>query len=87
MSVSNQYNQSTQHPGPDYNEVRVILYKAIKKFVGNHHILIEIIRNNVRNTDSFGTYLDYYSRYHKKLHKTIIMEYENITGKVYGKDL
>ena len=90
LSVSGNINGNSNlvvHPGPDYNEVRLILYKAIKKFVGNHHVLIDIIRDNVRNTDSFGTYLDYYSRHHKKLCKTIICEYETITGKVYGKDL
>ena len=73
--------------GPDYVEVRNILFKSVRTFVGNHQILAEIVRNNVDKTRQFGSYVDYYSRTHRKLQKSIINDYERITGKVYGKAL
>ena len=73
--------------GPDYVEVRNILFKSVKTFVGNHQILAEIVRNNVDKTREFGSYVDYYSRTHHKLQKSIINDYEKVTGKTYGKDL
>ena len=73
--------------GPNYVEVRTILFKNVKPFVGNHQILAEIVRNNVDKTEEFGSYKNYYSRIHSKRLKNVISQYETVTGKVYGKDL